>query len=172
MDKKELKEVLLEVEKEKNMMTEQEMEESSIDYKELMSKAWQGRKFIISVTVIFFVLGLINAVTMTRNYTTTVTLVPEMGKSGSSSAFSSISSMLGLGGISSGSSADAYNVTVYPEVVASTPFITKLFNIHVSDPENDIDTTLIGYLTREQFSIKGLITVSYTHLTLPTNSRV
>lgn len=157
MDKKELKEVLLEVEKEKNMMTEQEMEESSIDYKELMSKAWQGRKFIISVTVIFFVLGLINAVTMTRNYTTTVTLVPEMGKSGSSSAFSSISSMLGLGGISSGSSADAYNVTVYPEVVASTPFITKLFNIHVSDPENDIDTTLIGYLTREQFSIKGLI---------------
>ena len=98
MDKKELKEVLLEVEKEKNMMVNQEPEESSIDYKELMSKACQGRKFIISVTVIFMILGLINAFTMTRNYTTTVTLVPELGKSGGSSSLSSISSMLGLGG--------------------------------------------------------------------------
>ena len=88
MDKKELKEVLLEVEKEKNMMVNQEPEESSIDYKELMSKACQGRKFIISVTVIFMILGLINAFTMTRNYTTTVTLVPELGKSGGSSSLS------------------------------------------------------------------------------------
>lgn len=65
--------------------------------------------------------------------------------------------MLGLGGNISGTSADAYNVTVYPEVVASTPFVTRLFDIHVSDPENEIDTTLIGYLTRETFSISGLV---------------
>lgn len=157
MDKNELKEVLLEVEKEKNMMAGQELEESSIDYKELLAKAWTGRKFIISVTAIFIALGLLNAFTMTKTYTTTVTLVPELGKSGGSSAFSSISSMLGLGGVSTGSSADAYNVTVYPEVVASIPFTTKLFDIRVADHENDIDTTLIGYLTREQFSLTGLI---------------
>lgn len=157
MDKNELKEVLLEVEKEKRQITNPQPTTSEIDYKELLAKAWAGRKLIILVTGIFIVFGLISALTMTRKYTTTVTLVPELGKSASASSLSSITSMLGLGGNISGTSADAYNVTVYPEVVASTPFVTRLFDIHVSDPENEIDTTLIGYLTRETFSISGLV---------------
>lgn len=156
MDKNELKEVLLEVEKEKRQIADPQPEASEIDYKELIAKAWAGRKFIMTVTCVFIVLGLISAFTMTRKYTTTVTLVPELGKSASASSLSSISCMLGLGG-SMPASADAYNVTVYPEVVASTPFVTRLFDIHVSDPENEIDTTLIGYLTREKFSITGLV---------------
>jgi len=157
MDKNELKEVLLEVEKEKRQPVNPQPTTSEIDYKELLAKAWAGRKLIILVTGIFIVFGLISALTMTRKYTTTVTLVPELGKSASASSLSSITSMLGLGGNISGTSADAYNVTVYPEVVASTPFVTRLFDIHVSDPENEIDTTLIGYLTRETFSISGLV---------------
>jgi len=157
MDKNELKEVLLEVEKEKRQLVNPEPETSNIDYKELIAKAWAGKKFIIMVTGIFIVLGLISALTMTRKYTTTVTLVPELGKSSTSSSISNITSMLGLGGNMAGATADAYNVTVYPEVVASTPFVTRLFDIHVSDPENEIDTTLIGYLTREKFSLTGLV---------------
>lgn len=157
MDKNELKEVLLEVEKEKRQPVNPQPTTSEIDYKELLAKAWAGRKLIILVTGIFIVFGLISALTMTRKYTTTVTLVPELGKSASASSLSSITSMLRLGGNISGTSADAYNVTVYPEVVASTPFVTRLFDIHVSDPENEIDTTLIGYLTRETFSISGLV---------------
>lgn len=157
MDKNELKEVLLEVEKEKRQPVNPQPTTSEIDYKELLAKAWAGRKLIILVTGIFIVFGLISALTMTRKYTTTVTLVPELGKSASASSLSSITSMLGLGGNKSETSADAYNVTVYPEVVASTPFVTRLFDIHVSDPENEIDTTLIGYLTRETFSISGLV---------------
>lgn len=157
MDKNELKEVLLEVEKEKRQLVNPEPETSNIDYKELIAKAWAGKKFIIMVTGIFIVLGLISALTMTRKYTTTVTLVPELGKSSTSSSIGNITSMLGLGGNIAGATADAYNVTVYPEVVASTPFVTRLFDIHVSDPENEIDTTLIGYLTREKFSLTGLV---------------
>lgn len=157
MDKNELKEVLLEVEKEKRMTDEFQPEASDIDYKELIGKVWLGRKFIMKVTVGFIILGLISAFTMTRKYTTTVTLVPELGKSSSSSSFRNITSMLGLGGSLSEGTADAYNVTVYPEVVASIPFATRLFDIRVSDEENEIDTTLIGYLTREQFSISGLV---------------
>lgn len=157
MDKNELKEVLLEVEKEKRQLVNPEPETSNIDYKELIAKAWAGKKFIIMVTGIFIVLGLISALTMTRKYTTTVTLVPELGKSSTSSSIGNITSLLGLGGNMAGATADAYNVTVYPEVVASTPFVTRLFDIHVSDPENEIDTTLIGYLTREKFSLTGLV---------------
>ena len=153
MNKEEIKQVLQEIEKEKNV---EAVEESSIDWQDLLSKAWRGKKFIITVTVVFMFLGLISALTMTRIYTSKVTLVPELGKS-TSSSLSSLSSMLGLGGMTMGSSADAYHVTVYPEVVASTPFVAKMFDMRVTDPKKGIDTTLIGYLTRERFSIGSVI---------------
>lgn len=95
MDKNELKEVLLEVEKEKKNMRRARTTSNNIDYRELITKAWAGRKLILIVTAVFAVLGLVAAFTMTKKYTATVTLVPEMGKSGSSS-FSSITSMLDL----------------------------------------------------------------------------
>lgn len=157
MDKNELKEVLLEVEKEKRITEDSQPEAGNIDFQELLAKLWVSRRFIMKVTGIFIILGLICAFTMTRKYTTTVTLVPELGKSNSTSSLKNITSMLGLDAMSDAATADAYNVTVYPEVVASIPFATRLFDIRISDPENDIDTTLIGYLTREQFSISGLI---------------
>lgn len=153
MNKEEIKQVLQEIEKEKNV---EAVEESSIDWQDLLSKAWRGKKFIITVTVVFMFLGLISALTMTRLYTSKVTLVPELGKS-TSSSLSSLSSMLGIGGMTMGSSADAYHVTVYPEVVASTPFVAKMFDMRVTDPKKGIDTTLIGYLTRERFSIGNVI---------------
>ena len=153
MNKEEIKQVLQEIEKEKNV---EAVEESSIDWQDLLSKAWRGKKFIITVTVVFMFLGLISALTMTRIYTSKVTLVPELGKS-TSSSLSSLSNMLGLGGMTMGSSADAYHVTVYPEVVASTPFVAKMFDMRVTDPKKGIDTTLIGYLTRERFSIGNVI---------------
>ena len=127
------------------------------DWVGLAQKAWVGRKFVMMVTGIFMVLGLIAALMTTKVYTSTVTLVPELGKSSSGSSLSSITSMLGLGGAMGSASADAYNVTVYPEVVASTPFVTKLFDIRVTDAEEEIDTTLIGYMTRETFSLTGFI---------------
>ena len=153
MNKEEIKQVLQEIEKEKNV---EAVEKSSIDWQDLLSKAWRGKKVIITVTVVFMFLGLISALTMTRIYTSKVTLVPELGKS-TSSSLSSLSSMLGLGGMTMGSSADAYHVTVYPEVVASTPFVAKMFDMRVTDPKKDIDTTLVGYLTRERFSIGSVI---------------
>ena len=153
MNKEEIKQVLQEIEKEKNV---EAVEESSIDWQDLLSKAWRGKKFIITVTVVFMFLGLISALTMTRIYTSKVTLVPELGKS-TSSSLSSLSSMLGLGGMTMGSSADTYHVTVYPEVVASTPFVAKMFDMRVTDPKKGIDTTLVGYLTREHFSIGSVI---------------
>ena len=153
MNKEEIKQVLQEIEKEKNV---EAVEESSIDWQDLLSKAWKGKKFIITVTVVFMFLGLISALTMTRIYTSKVTLVPELGKS-TSSSLSSLSSMLGIGGMTMGSSADAYHVTVYPEVVASTPFVAKMFDMRVTDPKKGIDTTLVGYLTRERFSIGNVI---------------
>ena len=82
MDKNELKEVLREIQNER--MRPAVEEGTDIDWKELLTKAWKGKRFIISTTCVFMFLGLFYALTMTRSYTYTVTLVPELGKSGSS----------------------------------------------------------------------------------------
>lgn len=125
------------------------VQEESIDWQLYISKVWKGRKTIIIATFLSAVLGVVIALSTPRKYTTTVTLAPELGKNGSTSSLSGIASMLGMGGMQTGNTADAYNVTNYPDIVASTPFITSLFDIRVQDPDEKIDTTLIGYLTRK-----------------------
>ena len=51
MDKNEIKEILKEIESEKNSNANATATEevSDIDWKELLGKAWKGRKFIIKV---------------------------------------------------------------------------------------------------------------------------
>lgn len=145
---------------EEQLTIQPQIEETEIDYQAYINKLWKSRKFIVIATFIFGVLGVGAALLSTRQYATTVTLAPEFGKSGNSSSLSGIASMLGMGGMTMGNSADAYNVTMYPDIVSSTPFITSLFDIRVQDPEEEIDTTLIGYLTRKKgtslFQMLGL----------------
>lgn len=86
MDKNELKEVLIEVEKEKRIIARQRLSTAKpIDWRGIALKLWSGRKIIMTVTGVFLILGLVAALTMTKVYTSRVTLVPELGKSGSSS---------------------------------------------------------------------------------------
>ena len=89
--------------------------------------------------------GVVIALGTPKTYTATVTLAPESGKSGGG-GLSGIASMLGVGGLSMSSDADAFNVTLYPDVVSSTPFIIDLLDTEVKQLENENDTTLAGYL--------------------------
>jgi len=128
-----------------------------IDWQLYINKAWQGRKTIIVVTLISLVIGFIAALSTKKIYSVEVTLAPEINSSSRSGGLSGIASMLGMGGASLGTTSDAYSITMYPNVISSTPFIVGLFDIPVKDPKKDIDTTLYGYLTRESgFSIMAL----------------
>lgn len=109
-------------------------EESSIDFMELAVKFWKGKWFVIIVTFLFCVLGVFMALNLKRTWTATVTLAPEVpegAKSGSS--LSSIASMMGLGGMNmGGNGADALNITLFPDMAKSTPFLTDLFEVPVN----------------------------------------
>lgn len=111
-----------------------EEDDEPIDWAGMFVKIWNGKKFIIICTIIFSVLGVAVALGMKKKYTASVTLAPEVGTSGSGGASSlkSIASMFGMGGmLSGGSSADALNITLFPEMASSTPFITDLFDLKV-----------------------------------------
>jgi uncharacterized protein YwbE len=52
-----------------------------------------------------------------------------------------------VGGFNMGSDADALNVTLYPNIVSSTPFMLDLMDTPVSMIDEELpDTTLVGYL--------------------------
>ena len=125
----------------------QEEEEMEIDLMEYARKLWATRKLLMKVAGIAVIVGVVIALTTPKQYTVNVTLAPEMGKSGSG-GLSSIASMLGVGGFNLGNDADALNVTLYPDILSSTPFILDLMDTPVSMLDEELpDTTLVGYLS-------------------------
>lgn len=142
----------------KNFTNPPQEEELEIDLMEYARKLWVARKFLFKVAGIAVFVGVIIALTTPKVYTVNVKLAPELGNSRRSSSLSSIASMLGVGGMNMGSEADALNVTLYPDVVASTPFIIDLLDTRIStlDEENP-DTTLVEYLKTNKGTLFGTI---------------
>ena len=129
----------------KNIPSYQEEEEMEIDLMEYARKLWADRKLLVKVAGIAVIVGIVIAFTTPNLYTARVTLAPELSKSGG--GLSGIASMLGVGGMSMGSDADALNIQLYPNIVASTPFILDLMDTPVKTiDEEQPDTTLVGYL--------------------------
>lgn len=125
-----------------------EDEEQEIDLMEYARQLWAARKVLLKAAGIGAVVGLIIAFSVPKQYTVEVTLSPESGKS-SGGSLSGMAAMLGIGGMSLGSEADALNVSLFPDIVASTPFILELFNAHVRTLDGDVDTTFVAYLDEE-----------------------
>lgn len=125
-----------------------ENDELEIDWMEILRKIIAIRKTLYKAAGVGVVLGIIIALSIPKKYTVTVTLSPEMGGDKSSGLASLASSF--LGGSASSSSNDALNVTLAPDIVASTPFILELFNTRVQTLDGELDTTLVAYLDEQQ----------------------
>lgn len=135
-----------------------EEDEQEIDLMEYARKLWGARKLLIKVAGIAVIVGVIIALTTPKQYTVNVKLAPELGNSRRSSSLSSIASMLGVGGMNMGSETDALNITLYPDIVASTPFILDLLDTPIQTLDNEEpDTILIEYLKTNKGTLLGTI---------------
>ena len=136
----------------------QEEQETEIDLVEYARKLWYARNFLFKVAGIAAIIGVVIAFTTPKQYTVNVKLAPELGNSRRSSSLSSIASMLGVGGMNMGGETDALNVTLYPDVVASTPFIIDLLDTPIQTlNEEEADTTLVEYLKTNKGTLFGTI---------------
>lgn len=115
--------------------------EDEIDLLELIGKLWTNKIFILKCCGIAAVIGLIIAFSIPKEYTTTVKLSPET--SGSKS-MGGLSALTGIGIGNNGT--DAVYPELYPDIVASVPFVVELFDINVVDRKGTLDTTLFDYL--------------------------
>lgn len=124
-------------------------EEKEIDLLALANKIWVNKKFILKALGVGFVIGLIIAFSIPKEYTTTVILTPES----KSTASGNMGSLAALAGINMNSvvGEDALaSPELYPSVISSTPFLRGLLNIKVIDLKMGIDTTLYGYMNDYQ----------------------
>lgn len=117
---------------EEDYIIEEELDdEVSIDLMGIFRKILKRWKFIFLVTFLFCVLGVVYAMTMKRTYSVTMTLAPEL-QNRSNSSLSTLASMLGAGGMTLNSSPDALNITLFPEISSSTPFLCSLLEVPVT----------------------------------------
>ena len=119
-------------------------EEEGIDIVGILKKMWVGRKFILIVTGIFIVLGLVAALTMQRTYTVTSTMVPQLGSSRSSS-LSSLASLAGFDLGMSTASGQELSPLVYPQIVSSVPYRLELLYTPVHYQKVDTAVSMYTY---------------------------
>lgn len=131
---------------EKNNM----LEMNEIDVIALISKLWDNRKTIIKWCVAGVVIGLVVGFSLPKKYYASVVLAPETEQR-IGSGVSSIASMMG---VSLDNSVDAIGLDMFPDVVASTPFLFDLLDLPVKFERKDsvITTDLLDYLLEYQKS--------------------
>lgn len=126
-----------------------ENDELEIDWMDILRRIYAIRKTLYKAAGVGVVLGIIIALSIPKQYTVTVTLSPEMGGDKASGGLASLASSF-LGGGATSSSNDALNVTLAPDIVASTPFVLELFNTRVQTLDGKLDTTLVAYLDEQK----------------------
>lgn len=118
-----------------------------INLLELARQLWAGKWYILKIAGISMVIGLIIAFSIPREYTCTVKMAPEGAKSSITGNVSDLAAMAGIN-IGTGD-ADGINLTLYPDVVQSFPFMTELINIKFFDKELASGSTLYNYLDKK-----------------------
>lgn len=112
-------------------------EEKEIDLLEIFYKLWSHKKLILIWCMWGVLAGLIIAFSIPREYTTTVKLAPEVKSNKTMTG--GLSALANLAGISTAgnTSSDAMYPQLYPDIVGSVPFLTSLFDVPVTDKDNN-----------------------------------
>lgn len=123
-------------------------EEKDIDLTLILKKLLQKKKMILLWCLVGLVLGLIIAVSIPREYQTSVTLAPEAN--GNKSSNSNLGALAAMAGVNIGSSgADAVSPQLYPDIVKSAPFSLSLLNVRLTDKDEKRKFTVAEYLEND-----------------------
>ena len=129
-------------------------DELEIDWMGIVTKLLKHWKQIVLIGFIFGCLGIVSALLMKRQYMVTMTLAPEL-QNRSSSSLANLTNMLGMGTATMGVSTDAMNITLFPEISHSTPFLAALLDVPLSSYVSD---------KQAEEGVKPMHTTVYKHL--------
>lgn len=125
--------------------------EIEIDLLELGRKLWDNRRFILKVTAIFAAIGLFVAIFSAKEYTSSVTMVPQIsdGKS-KAGGLAGLAAMAGvnLGDMGGG---DVLSPKIYPMIMQSVLFQKDLMQTKVKFDNIPHEITLYDYYTNADY---------------------
>jgi uncharacterized protein involved in exopolysaccharide biosynthesis len=125
-------------------------EKTVLDFGKLKRDMRKHKKQYFVVLGITFVLACIYLFSIPNVYKCEVVLAPELSRSNSSSSLLSLANSFGMRIGSSTSSGEALFPTLYPDMVSSVDFKTKLFPIQVHKKDSTRVMTYYDYLLNEQ----------------------
>ena len=131
--------------------------EIEIDLLEIARKLWDNRKFILKVTAIFVVIGLFVAIFSAKEYTSSVTMVPQIGDGKSKAG--GLAGLAAMAGVNIGDAlggGDVLSPTIYPKIMASVPFQKELMQTKVKFENIPYEITLYDYYTNEDYQAFNL----------------
>ncbi|MCC8071258.1 MAG: chain-length determining protein [Bacteroidales bacterium] len=138
-------------------------DEQELNLSALGTRLWEGRRLLLKWAMIGAAVGLLIALTTPRDFVTQVRLAPE---STDNNKLSGLSSLAAMAGISLGGNAgtDAVSPELYPEVVASVPFVVDLFDVDIThalpDAPQDIPRPItLRYYVQEMESDPWIMAV-------------
>lgn len=132
------------IKQKRNNHTDEEIE---IDLMDILRKIIGIRKTIYKAAGIGFVIGVIIAISIPKQYTVEVTLSPEMGSAKGGGLSGLAASFLGSD-VTMGDGSDALNASLSADIVSSTPFLLELSTMKIPVLKNEM-MTLNAYLDEE-----------------------
>lgn len=133
-----------------NNNTTPAVKESVLDFGKLKQDMRKHKKQYYKVLGITFVLACIYLFSLHNVYKCEVMLAPELSRSSSSNSLISLANSFGMRLGSGTSSGEALFPTLYPNMVNSVDFKTKLFPIQVHKKDSTRMMTYYDYLLNEQ----------------------
>ena len=121
------------------------IKDDEIDLIEVAKTIWAGRKLILKVTAVFFVIGLVIAFGSKVEYEASCKLMPE-SQEGVKSNLGGLGSLAGLAGINLDmGGTGALTPELYPQIAQSVPFLMKVWNEPIQFEKQDTTTSSYIY---------------------------
>lgn len=136
----------------KNLLSEPyktESDEIEIDLVDIFRKIIAIRKKLYKAIGIGFIIGIIVAVSIPKQYTVKVTLSPEMGSSKSGNGLAGLAASFWGSSAATGDVSDALNASLSSDIVSSTPFLLELLEMKVTLSDERTVVTFMDYLDRQ-----------------------
>lgn len=127
-----------------------------IDLIALAKTAWNGRKTIIKITIVFTILGLFIAIFTPRQYSVTSIMVPQV--SSGQNKLGGLSSLAAMAGFSMNmNTGSELSPNIYPKIVQSIPFQLELMQAKLNFEGYNEKISLYDYYTNPQYAKFNLL---------------
>ena len=116
-----------------NEISNQRESDDEIDLIELLKKVYLEKKFILKISILATLFGIVYALFQPNEFTSSTTFIPQLS-SGVKAGGSSLSGLASLAGINIGSmeSSSEFPPTLYPQVVNGIPFQLDLLSSKIT----------------------------------------